>query len=99
VAASGSEALAVLGVGGVTFDIAVIDLMLPDTWGPQMAVAHSQLQPGLKVIYISGHGEDDAVLTATSTHSRDVAFLSKPFTTLALEQLIQKKLAPPPAAG
>jgi DNA-binding NtrC family response regulator len=92
VAASGSDALALLEDERSAFDVAVVDLLLPDAWGPQLAVAHSQLQPNLKVVYISGHGEDDAVLKATTTQSDDVAFLAKPFDLNDLIELIQKKL-------
>jgi DNA-binding NtrC family response regulator len=92
VATSGGDALTLLEGEETAFDVAVIDLMLPDTWGPQMAVLHSQLQPELKVIYISGHGNDDAVLAATSTQSGDVAFLPKPFAVKDLVALIREKL-------
>jgi DNA-binding NtrC family response regulator len=91
VAASGTDALALLEDESSSFDVAVVDLMLPDTWGPQMAVLQTQLQPGLKVIYISGH-EDDAVLKASSTQSGGVAFLPKPFKLDDLIQLIRREV-------
>lgn len=93
VAASGNEAVGLLENRPGGFDVAVVDLVLPDAWGPQMAVAHSELQPELKVIYISGHDQDDAVLAATSSESRDVAFLSKPFSLEDLVSLIEERLA------
>jgi DNA-binding NtrC family response regulator len=92
VAASGTDALVLLEDEHASFDVAVVDLMLPDTWGPQMAVVHSQLQPNLKVVYISGHAGDDAVLRATSSQSGDVAFLSKPFELDDLVRLIRKQM-------
>ena len=91
VAASGTDALALLEDESSSFDVAVVDLMLPDTWGPQMVVLQAQLQPGLKVIYISGH-EDDAVLKASSNPSGGVAFLSKPFKLDDLIQLIRREV-------
>jgi DNA-binding NtrC family response regulator len=91
VAASGTDALALLDGESGAFDVAVVDLVLPDTWGPQMAVLQTQLQPGLKVIYISGH-EEDAVLKASSNPSGGVAFLSKPFKLDDLIQLIRREV-------
>ena len=91
-AASGNEAVRILEDRPDAFDVAVIDLVLPDTWGPQMAVAHSELQPDMKVIYISGHGDDDEVLKASSTQSDDVTFLAKPFTLDDLVELIERQL-------
>lgn len=87
-ASDAGEAEAILGDPNIEVDIAVIDLVLPDGWGPQLTTLQSRHRPDLKVIYISGHGADDAVLQASSEQSRDVTFLAKPFEMQELVALI-----------
>lgn len=68
-------------------DVIVLDIVLPDSWGSQVALSHNAFQPETCTIYISGHVRDDAVLRATVAGDQ-VPFLEKPFRTSELADLI-----------
>lgn len=72
-------------------DVIVLDIVLPDSWGSQVALSHTAFQPETRFIYISGHTWEDAVLRAT-TEIDQVPFLEKPFGVSDLADLIEDVL-------
>jgi len=82
VAANGREGLAKFLAG--QFDLAVVDLAMPELSGRQLTVIIKQLTPGMLVISLSGFGE---LLEGSS--SADLV-LSKPVTVDELRQAVAK---------
>lgn len=93
-AGSADEALRWAQRDDVKFDVIVLDIVLPDSWGAQVALSHNAFQPWTRSIYISGHARDDAVLRA-STDLDQVPFLEKPFGVSELVGLIEEVMAQP----
>jgi two-component system, cell cycle sensor histidine kinase and response regulator CckA len=70
-------------------DIAVIDLVMPNVGGIELAESLLEKRPGLPIIYISAYSEE-AVLRPV--HTRHLPFLAKPFTSLKLIGKIREML-------
>jgi CheY-like chemotaxis protein len=85
-----AEALELARQPGPAFDLLLTDIVLPDMNGQAVAAKIQTLQPGCRVLFMSGYTEDaivrHGVLTAT------VSFLPKPFTTTDLLQKIEDVL-------
>lgn len=90
-AATAAEALERAEAEG-EIDVLVLDIVLPDSWGAQVALAHTAFQPQTKFIYMSGHAQDDSVLRA-SVDVDEVPFLEKPFEVSELVEVIERTLA------
>jgi DNA-binding response OmpR family regulator len=86
-ASTAAEALAALADARIRIDVIVMDLMLPDSWGPQVAMERTLYRPDTPVLYISGYSAGDAVLRA-SVAADDVPFLQKPFSVSELARSI-----------
>lgn len=91
-AATATEAMERAADRGVTIDLLVTDLALPGLSGRQVAAVLQRGRPGLRVLYISGHDEDD--LSAGGNLRPGDAFLQKPFTVEALLHQVQALLEP-----
>jgi DNA-binding response OmpR family regulator len=87
-AATADDALRLIADPGVAIDIVVMDIVLPDSWGSQVAMEQSLYRPGTPVIFISGHALEDAVLQASSGQG-EIAFLAKPFSVEELAAWIR----------
>jgi two-component system cell cycle sensor histidine kinase/response regulator CckA len=85
-AANGEDALQLVTEQNVT-DLALLitDLSMPGMRGDELATALSNRQPGLKVLFISGHTESTLQRLEVLTTKHDI--LSKPFTP---DQLLEK---------
>jgi two-component system, cell cycle sensor histidine kinase and response regulator CckA len=90
-AGSAEEALKVAASPDVDIDVIVMDIVLPDAWGSQVAMEQGLFRPDTKVIFISGYSKGDAVLEASSANE-DVLFLAKPFSVGELADLIRSVL-------
>ncbi|MGI8923854.1 MAG: ATP-binding response regulator [Fimbriimonadales bacterium] len=84
VAKSGAEALKVAKEGFQKLDLLIIDLVLPDQEGPQVAAAIVGRHPKVAVLYSSGHHG--------RTVERGENVLDKPFTQVALSQYVKRLL-------
>lgn len=76
---------------GLRIDVAVIDLVLPDSFGSQVAFDQAFARPDIQTIYMSGHVPDDEVLAA-SVKDRNAVFLQKPFELSELGKAIDDAL-------
>lgn len=90
-AGSAEEALAMAGTASGRIDLLVTDVMLPGASGRELAEKIREARGDLKVLYISGYTDDDAVRAgAIPPGSR---FLQKPFTLGALVGKVRESLA------
>jgi two-component system cell cycle sensor histidine kinase/response regulator CckA len=84
-ASNASEVLSLLS-SGEKIDLLLTDLVLPGVSGWDIARMAAQMQPGVRVLYMSGYAETDiggAILAP------GVAFIPKPFTASELNQKIR----------
>jgi PAS domain S-box-containing protein len=77
-----SEAMNLLTQGGVAVDLLLVDVVMPEMTGAELAKQVSALQPSMKVLYMSGY-------TGGAISGRDVlgvgaSYLEKPFTAAVL---------------
>ena len=85
--ATAAEALRAFDGARPPFDVAVIDVVLPDRSGPVLAGALRRRLPSVAIIYASGYGEN------IGEDREPGLFLSKPFTPTELGEAIQRALA------
>jgi DNA-binding NtrC family response regulator len=86
--ATGKEAVAALSER--TFDVAVLDLKLPDMSGIDVLRELRELEQTTDVIMITAHGSVPSAVEAMKLGARD--FLEKPFETGHLLELIRRYL-------
>jgi two-component system cell cycle sensor histidine kinase/response regulator CckA len=79
------EALSIIDEKGDKIDLVVSDVMMPGMNGPDMIKEAHKKYPDLKVVFVSGYGED--AFKETYGNDRHFNFLSKPYS---LKQLAQK---------
>lgn len=91
--ADGEEALA--RFADESFDLVLSDVRMPKMDGVQLARVLAERCPGLPVVLISGHGEDELVEQAVPGNS--VGFLRKPVRIRDLQECIAA-VPPPPGA-
>jgi nitrogen-specific signal transduction histidine kinase/CheY-like chemotaxis protein len=91
VAESPAQALALLAEHGQPIDLLLTDLVMPGLSGRELAARLTAQQPGMKVLYMSGYTNDEA-LRRDLVHET-VDFLAKPFTPQALLDKVQAILA------
>lgn len=91
-AATADDALRLISDATVPIDVVVMDIVLPDSWGSQIAMEHSLFRPDTPVLFISGHSREDLVLDASSAQG-EIAFLEKPFTVPELVEAIRDLLS------
>ncbi|MBN8828751.1 MAG: response regulator [Sphingobacteriia bacterium] len=85
-AASGIEGREKLIELNGQIDLVITDVMMPGINGPSMIKEVTRQFPDIKVIFISGYGED-AFVETYGENNRNFHFLAKPFN---LKQLAQK---------
>jgi two-component system, cell cycle sensor histidine kinase and response regulator CckA len=86
VAAEGpTEALA-LAASGAPLDLLLTDVVMPGINGRQLAERLRELQPGLKVLFMSGYTDDAVIARGVIDH--EMAFLQKPFGADQLAQTV-----------
>jgi two-component system, cell cycle sensor histidine kinase and response regulator CckA len=73
-----------------SIDVMLTDVVMPGTSGPELTRQLSDRQPQLKVIYMSGHREDE--ILDQGGLKNGVAFLHKPFSSDALGRKIREVL-------
>jgi PAS domain S-box-containing protein len=89
-AANGDEALALGRHALLGIDLLLTDVVMPRMSGRQLAEQVRTIQPGVRVLFVSGY-TDDAIIRAPS-HAQGVGFLQKPFTPVLLARKVREIL-------
>jgi two-component system cell cycle sensor histidine kinase/response regulator CckA len=92
-AADGNEALALAQANGAKIQLLLTDVIMPGLSGKMLAEWLSQVNPGIKVLFISGYINNAAVRGAMS--KTGTFFLQKPFNPLALAKKVREALEAP----
>jgi len=91
-AGSGEEALGLLDRPVGPVDLLLTDVVLPDLSGPQVAEKLRGTQPGLKVLYVSGHSHRAVV--DGELDRLGAGFLRKPFSmdelTIKVREMVEE---------
>ena len=92
VARNGREALELYATLAEPIDLLVTDVIMPEMSGVELAKRLSAIQPGLRVIYLSGYTDD--ALGSHGVLEPGIDFLRKPFDATELLARIGASLAP-----
>lgn len=84
-AGNGQEALILFRRHQHEIRLLLTDVVMPDITGPQLADRLRSIDPGLRVMYISGYQNEDL-------GRQGVAFLSKPFNPAGLAKAVREAL-------
>ncbi len=95
-AASGEQALEILGEHGASIDLLVSDVVMPNMDGPTVVKHARAAYPTLKVIMISGYAEESL---RKSIETPDIGFLPKPFQLKELATAVKRVLSREPDAN
>ncbi len=90
VARDGTDAVARANAHAGAIDLLVADLVMPRLGGEELAQALRQTRPKMRVLYMSGYGDQLRVPAA----GRDEAFLQKPYVATALADKVREALGP-----
>ncbi len=94
IAHSAESAMRMAERDDLSIDLMLMDVMMPDTTGPELAERILALRPHLKVLFMSGYTDSEVV--RVKILDRALGFLPKPFTSDSLLERVQKVLSPPP---
>ncbi len=86
-AANGVQALEAWHASQTVLSVVLADVEMPRMGGPELVTRLMQLQPGVRVILMSGYVADDAVRAAIP--SANVTFLQKPFDVTDLTRVLR----------
>jgi DNA-binding NtrC family response regulator len=89
---NGAEALAAVRARGGRVDVLVTDVVMPRMTGTELAATLAGEQPGVKVLFMTGHTDDATLLDRFAIG--DVEIIQKPFTSEALLTHIRRILGP-----
>ena len=78
----GADALRVLAQAGVTVDVLLSDVVMPEMGGVELAARAAEMIPGLPVVLMSGYTDND--LGPINEEGVVAGFISKPFTSDSL---------------
>jgi two-component system cell cycle sensor histidine kinase/response regulator CckA len=79
-AASGNDALALVGGQGLDPDLVVADVVMPGMNGKELVERLRNLRPGQRFLYMSGY--TDNAIGDHGVLDQDTPFLRKPFTDI-----------------
>lgn len=95
-AANGREAFELAGTFAGRIDVLLTDWIMPEMGGPEIAERLREERPELRVVFMSGYAEAEAVLDQLERGG--AAFLPKPFSAADLARLMRHVLEGTPAA-
>ena len=88
---SGEHALVLYKNNKGPIDLLITDVIAPGMSGPMLADKLTELQPDLKVLYISGY--DNTHVVQKYVVEKGHALLSKPFTVEEMKQKVREMLS------
>jgi PAS domain S-box-containing protein len=89
-ASNGLEALNLIKDENLEFDLLITDLIMPDMNGKELSDHVKKLYPRIHILFTSGYTDD--LIADSGELEKDVEFLQKPFTVLALLNKIRSIL-------
>ena len=89
---SGEHALTLYRNHKAPIDLLITDVVAPGMSGPMLADRLTELQPDLKVLYISGY--DNTHVVQKYVVEKGHALLAKPFTVDELQSKVREMLTP-----
>jgi PAS domain S-box-containing protein len=89
---NGAEALEAVRARGGRVDVLLTDVVMPRMTGTELASALAGEQPGVKVLFMTGHTEDAKLLGRFE--AGDAEIIQKPFTSEALLTHLRRLLGP-----
>ncbi len=92
-AADGNEALALAQANGLKIQLLLTDVIMPGLSGKMLAEWLSQVNPAVRVLFISGYINNNAVRDAMSKPG--TFFLQKPFNPLDLAKKVRAAIETP----
>jgi PAS domain S-box-containing protein len=92
-AACGEEALAIAARGPEPVDVLVTDVMMPNMLGTEVADRLRGMQPGLRVLFMSGYAQ--GLLSAQGAEQPRMELIEKPFTHPELLAKVREVLSAP----
>ena len=87
-AASGIEAIAMIGEDPLRFDLLLTDYAMPMMSGLELVEGARRLRPNMPAVIITGYAQ----LEAMNSRPADVSIVSKPFTMQVLAEAIERSL-------
>jgi len=90
-AGNGVEAIEVIEKRGGDVDLVVSDVVMPEMDGPTLATKLREINPGLKIIFVSGYAED--AFDKNLPDDVKFNFLPKPFTLKQLVAAVKDTMA------
>jgi two-component system, cell cycle sensor histidine kinase and response regulator CckA len=94
---SGEHALTVYKHHKAPIDLLITDVVAPGMSGPMLADKLTAIQPGLKVLFISGY--DNTHVVQAYVVEKGHALLPKPFSVVELAEKLQVLLQPAGSGG
>ncbi len=91
-AGDGAQALALAGIHRGQIDLLMTDVVMPGMNGRELAEALTAILPAVKVLFTSGYTQN--VLAARGVLHREVAYISKPYTSEGLAGKVREVLGP-----
>ncbi len=91
------EAMALVERHAAPIHLLLTDLLMPRMSGRQLAEKLTALHATMKVMFISGYGDD--VVAGDAPPRAGAAFLQKPFAPSALARKVREFLAPIPSTA
>src|SRR3954464_6472849 len=89
---SGEHALTLYKNNKGPIDLLITDVVAPGMSGPMLADKLTEIQPDLRVLYISGY--DNTHVVQKYVVEKGHALLSKPFTVEEMKSKVREMLAP-----
>ena len=92
-AATPEDAIERISAAPDTIDLILSDIVMPGEDGPDMVDQIMKINPGIKVIFMSGYAEEEIVHDAVyKIQDSNAAFIKKPFSPEQLESLLRKTM-------
>ena len=93
-AVDGVDAIRILEASPRRIDLLVSDIVMPGMGGRDLAERAEQLQPGIRILFMSGYTDD--VVLRHRLRDRRVPFLQKPFSIQAFAAMAEAVLRDEP---